>query len=157
MFNEHSMEERRNFLKKSLLGIGVVICSSSLAGMISSCSNSVSPIVVGGNATLDITTTPQLLVPGGAVKKVFTGQFGNKPVLIIRLDVVAFAAFTTVCPHEGAEVSLPASSTADIVCKEHDARFSHTDGSVIEGPATRALTLFNTSFDSANNLLAISY
>jgi Rieske Fe-S protein len=157
VFNELSVDDRRDFLKKSLLGIGVVLCSSALAGLVTACSSSTGPSVAGGTATLDISTTPQLLIPGGAIKKTFSGQFGNKPVLIIRLDTSTFVSFTTVCPHEGSEVSVPSSPTSNIICRAHGSEFSHTDGSVRKGPATSNLTKFNTVFDSAKNTLTISY
>jgi Rieske Fe-S protein len=157
VFNELSVDDRRDFLKKSLLGIGVVLCGSTLSSLVTACSSSTGPSVVGGTATFNITTVPQLLNIGGAVKKTFSGQFANKPVLIIRLDTTTFVSFTTVCPHEGSEVSVPSSPTSNIICRAHGSEFSQADGSVRKGPASSNLTKFNSVFDSASNKLTVSY
>ncbi|GAA2708139.1 Rieske (2Fe-2S) protein [Actinoplanes palleronii] len=50
----------------------------------------------------------------------------------------AFKAFSKVCTHQGCPVS---SITGDkILCNCHNSQFSIKDGSVVQGPATKALS-----------------
>lgn len=59
-----------------------------------------------------------------------------------------FKAFNKMCTHQGCPVS--AISGAEIVCRCHGARFSITDGSVTNGPATRPLKAAKAVVEGTN-------
>jgi Rieske Fe-S protein len=149
-------DKRRDFLKISLSMAGLAIGSTSLGTLIQSCSSNPVNTTLTGNATLDITKVPSLLNNGGATKQTFPGQFGDKPVIIVREIDGTFMAFSSVCTHEGNEVGTPANASSDIICPSHSSHFSAVNGSVIQGPASSPLQKFSTSFNAAANVLTIS-
>ena len=63
----------------------------------------------------------------------------------------AFTALTAICTHEGCTVDRFASPV--FVCPCHGSRYS-TSGTVVMGPASRALVQFTTRF--TNNVLTIT-
>ena len=60
-------------------------------------------------------------------------------------------AFSAICTHEGCLVGSVVDN--EIICPCHDARFSATDGSVIQGPATEPLAESPVSVQGGNVVL----
>ena len=81
----------------------------------------------GGPATVSAAEVP---VGGG---KILTAQ----SVVVTQPTAGTYKAFSAVCTHQGCVVSGVANST--ITCACHNSQFSAADGSVITGPATKAL------------------
>lgn len=81
----------------------------------------------GGPATVSAADVP---VGGG---KILTAQ----SVVVTQPTAGTYKAFSAVCTHQGCVVSGVANST--IICACHNSQFSAADGSVMTGPATRAL------------------
>jgi Rieske Fe-S protein len=67
-------------------------------------------------------------VGGGAV-------FSGESVVVTQPSAGEFKCFSSVCTHAGCTVA--AGPTLDCPC--HGSRFSITDGSVLQGPATSPL------------------
>jgi cytochrome b6-f complex iron-sulfur subunit len=149
-------DKRRDFLKISLSMAGLAICSTSLGALVQSCTSNPVNTNLTGNATIDITTEPALLNNGGAVKKSFSGQFGDNPVIIVRESDGTFMAFSSVCTHEGKLANAPANASSDIICPSHNSHFSAVNGSVKSGPASSPLQKFTTSFNATSNILTIT-
>jgi cytochrome b6-f complex iron-sulfur subunit len=106
------------------------INASAVGGVISITIDSSSPLATTGTAALVATSSGNFLV----------SRAGD-----------AFTALTAVCTHEGCVVSNFANSTFECPC--HGSQYS-LSGTVLKGPATRALAQFRTGF--ANNVLTIN-
>jgi Rieske Fe-S protein len=80
-----------------------------------------------GPATVSAAEVP---VGGG---KILSAQ----SVVVTQPTAGTYKAFSAVCTHQGCLVSSVANSTISCAC--HNSQFSAADGSVITGPASRAL------------------
>jgi Rieske Fe-S protein len=78
--------------------------------------------------------TTDIPVGGGAV-------FASKGVVITQPEAGQFKGFDPICTHQGCPVSNVDGGTINCTC--HGSRFSITDGSVKQGPATRPLASKN--------------
>ncbi|MCW3841745.1 Rieske (2Fe-2S) protein [Micromonospora yasonensis] len=77
-----------------------------------------------------LTRTTDIPVGGGAV-------FASKGVVITQPTAGQFKGFDPICTHQGCPVSNVDGGTINCTC--HGSRFSISDGSVKQGPATRPL------------------
>jgi Rieske Fe-S protein len=82
----------------------------------------------GGSRVL--AATGEIPVGGG---KILTAQ----KIVITQPQAGSFDAFTAVCTHLGCTVNTVANGTIDCPC--HGSKFSISDGSVVNGPATAPL------------------
>lgn len=82
----------------------------------------------GGAAALGATS--EIPVGGGTV-------FKAQKVVVTQPAAGTFKAFSSVCTHQGCQVSEVAGGTINCDC--HGSKFSAADGSVTEGPAKRPL------------------
>ena len=108
---------------------------------------SINASIAGNAITLNIDAGSPLSAVGAAALINASGR----SFLVTRTGQNAFTALTAVCTHEGCTVSTFQSQTFECPC--HGSQYS-TSGSVLKGPATRALAQFPTSF--ANNVLTIT-
>jgi nitrite reductase/ring-hydroxylating ferredoxin subunit len=60
-------------------------------------------------------------------------------VLVVQPNGGTFKAYDAKCPHRGVPVN-PPDADGIVVCPRHRARFKAADGSVVKGPAERALS-----------------
>jgi nitrite reductase/ring-hydroxylating ferredoxin subunit len=96
----------------------------------------------GGSELAQTTDIPQ----GGG--KVFEAQ----KVVVTQPSSGQFKAFSAVCPHQGCLVNDVSGGTINCPC--HGSKFSVTDGSVKNGPATSGLAAANVSVDGTSIKLA---
>jgi Rieske Fe-S protein len=61
----------------------------------------------------------------------------DKKIVITQPQAGSFDAFTAVCTHQGCTVGSVAGGTINCPC--HGSKFSITNGSVVNGPATSPL------------------
>jgi len=131
--------ERDEFLKS--LGIGLaLVCTGSCFTACSKGGDSEEATPnngTGNTASIDITSLANI----GSKSKV-------NGVLFIRIaasnTLNSFLATEPACPHEGQEQLNWVQSENKIRCSAHGSEFSST-GSLLVGPATRALKIYNTT------------
>jgi cytochrome b6-f complex iron-sulfur subunit len=138
---------RRSLLK--VLGAG----SGALCAGVAGCAGSLPevgddqfvslPAVVQGRLVIPLMDFPQLVEVGGAVVGVAQGMDG--PLAIARETETKFSAMPAICTHMACILRYNRlNATLDCPC--HGSSFE-LDGTVINGPATRALTRWTTEFD----------
>jgi Rieske Fe-S protein len=76
-------------------------------------------------------STSEVPVGGGKV-------FGDQKIVVTQPTDGEFKAFSAVCTHQSCLVSQISDGTIDCLC--HGSKFSDQDGSVVNGPATSALS-----------------
>lgn len=94
--------------------------------------------VLGSTATIVV----------GSAKKFMTPDTKETAILIRHSDTVV-KAFTTVCTHEGCDVSY-APSEKTLACPCHGARFDANTGVVLRGPARAPLKSYKVTIDNGN-------
>ena len=95
--------------------------------------------VANGVATVSVDAGSPLATVGGAALV----RTSVRDLLVARTAQDAFTALTATCTHEACTITGFQSSA--FVCPCHGSRFS-TNGTVVNGPATRALQTFATQF-----------
>ncbi|HLK00615.1 MAG TPA: Rieske (2Fe-2S) protein [Streptosporangiaceae bacterium] len=93
------------------------------------------PVPPAGSARPEVlASTADIPVGGG---KILT----DKKVVITQPRAGSFDAFSAVCTHQGCIVGTVSGGTINCPC--HGSKFSITDGSVVNGPATTGLAPVN--------------
>ncbi len=77
------------------------------------------------------------------------GSIVNNGIIIGRTGTSTFVAVSSACTHEGTTIQFQLNNNR-FYCNNHGSTFS-LDGKVTAGPASRALTKYNTTF-SGNSL-----
>lgn len=135
--------DRRAFLARTAL--------AGVAAFLSACA-------AGGDPTAPSFRGPVTVVPGdfpalavvGGIARVDGGQ--GSPVAVVRVSDAQYAAFSLVCPHQGATVNI---AGAGFRCPQHGARFA-SDGSWTGGQSTSNLRALSAAFDPVTGELTIS-
>jgi Rieske Fe-S protein len=83
-----------------------------------------------GPAAGGLAPTSDIPVGGGKV-------FAKDKVVVTQPAQGTFKAFSAICTHEGCTVNKVVSGTIDCPC--HGSKYAIADGSVVHGPASRAL------------------
>jgi len=129
--------------RRAMLTCAGVACAAALAGCARYSTNGgidggqsapSSPEPGGSNGSRVLATTAEIPVGGG---KIFTTQ----KIVITQPKAGTFDAFTAICTHLGCTVNTVADGTIDCPC--HGSKFSISDGSVVNGPATAPLARIN--------------
>jgi len=138
LFKNLFLMDRKEFFNKVLFGGSVLLVAPAV---FSACSKTTTPGTVG-NTVVDLNSSQF------ASLKTVGGFAYNGNVLIIRSSDTQYTAISRICTHMGCTVAYN-SSTKQLVCPCHGARFSST-GAVINGPATSPLTVYSTTLDGTN-------
>ena len=123
--------ERNEFLK--LLGSGTVL---ACAGCWGACSSKSDPAPTNVNFTLDLT------LPENVKLTSVGGSLAKSGVIVARISTTDFVAVSLACTHEGTSVTYQ-SGQQNFLCTNHGSKFDKT-GTVLNGPAAKSLTKFNT-------------
>lgn len=154
--------ERRAFLLNAAASLGVVLSSSALASLLSSCENDTTkPSTTGQKVEFDITTEPALGQVGGVVKQSFGSNNGGMPVFIVRSGETSFLVLSSRCSHDGCEVDLPSLAGGNLVCPCHLAEYDPLSGVQTKPPrgqsATGPLKKFDATYDANRKILTITF
>jgi Rieske Fe-S protein len=133
-------------------GAGVSACASG-ATTDTQASSTAKATAIGGAAAAARTTAA---AAGGVGKDtdvpVGGGKIFNGAVVVTQPAAGTFKAFNATCTHQGCTVSEVTAS--GISCPCHGSVFSINDGSVVQGPATKPLTVMKVTAD--NGTLVVS-
>jgi Rieske Fe-S protein len=77
------------------------------------------------------------------------------PLAVTRISQAEAITVSRVCTHQGCTVALPAAPGATLDCPCHGSRF-RTNGTVVNGPATRALSRFPTRIEGNEVVVSTS-
>ena len=95
----------------------------------------------GGGGGQALTTTSKVPVGGGEV-------LTDQKIVVTQPKAGTFAAFTAVCTHLGCLVDSVSGGTINCPC--HGSKFSITNGSVVNGPATAPLAAVSIKVKGSN-------
>lgn len=125
--------------------MGSVACA---CGQLISCSSkSNDPAPTGIDFTLDLTLAANAALTADG------GSISQQGVIVVRVSAGNFVAYERSCTHQGTPVNYETASK-NFVCPNHGSTFD-INGSVTKGPATKALTKYNTSL-TGNSLRVFS-
>lgn len=134
--------DRKEFLSLLGLSVGGAVVASCLGGCTK---DSVAPSNVDFTLDLSSPANAKLLNNGGYLV--------TNGVIVAKTINGDYVAVSASCTHEGTTVQYQSSNNR-FHCPNHGANFD-TNGSVINGPATRSLHEYNTSL-SGNTLRVYS-
>lgn len=106
----------------TLAGLGLSACSST-----SDTATGAATTAAGAGAKVKVADVP---VGGGVILK-------DAAYVVTQPTAGTFKAFSKICTHQGTVVNRIEKGA--IICPNHGSSFSVTDGSVVTGPATKAL------------------
>lgn len=163
-----TIEERRKFFVQAGSLLGITVCASSMAAVLSACEKDESKLVaVHGDYQVNIANEAGLADVGGGVKKTAGNYNGSKPIIIIRTGAASFLVVSSVCNHAGCEVSAPKSKGANMTCDfndnkcGHNAQFSQTTGLQVVGPnggsPSGGLSVLSSTYDSGTQTLTVHF
>ena len=132
------------------------LSATTLASLVGACGDSPTspsntstvPTVAGSLNGAQLTVPVDAASPLATVGGAGFVQTGGRVFLLFRVSQDTVNTLTAVCTHEGCSVTGIANQT--FVCPCHGSQFS-TSGSVVQGPASRPLQTFPTTF--ANNVV----
>jgi cytochrome b6-f complex iron-sulfur subunit len=155
--------ERREFFRRVFGSTALLLAPGLLASFIESCSSlnnptgsqssgsslsKISGTYQSGIVNIDVGSSSPLASAGGVALVSYSG--GN--LLVDRPTTDTFNALSAICTHQGCLIDSYDSSNKQFVCTCHGSHFSLT-GAVEQGPASRALPTYQTSF--ANSKLTV--
>ncbi len=129
--------------RRTVLACAGAACAAALTGCARYSSKSgidggqsapTSPEPAGSKGARILATTTEIPVGGGKI-------LATQKIVITQPKAGSFDAFTAICTHLGCTVNVVANGTIDCPC--HGSKFSISDGSVVNGPATMPLARIN--------------
>jgi cytochrome b6-f complex iron-sulfur subunit len=153
---------RREFFKRIIGSIAILIAPNLLASFIEGCSSSpTQPQNSGGSSlstisgndqngvvTINVGSSSPLADAGGVALVNYVSSY----LLVDRSSTDTFNAMSAICTHQGCLINSYDSNNKQFVCTCHGSRYSLT-GQVQQGPASLPLPSYSTSF--ANSTLTI--
>jgi nitrite reductase/ring-hydroxylating ferredoxin subunit len=99
------------------------------------------------STSLKLSDLPALSSVGG----VATVKIGSTPIAIVRTGASSFAAFSRICPHQGATIDV---TSTGFHCPNHGATFN-ASGVWIGGERTGNLTSYPVQYDAAAGTVTV--
>lgn len=112
------------------------------------CSVTVSSGVSSGGLVINPASFPALATIGG-IARVDNQQPGTLPIAVVRTGTNTWAAFSMVCPHQGATINITATG---FLCPSHGATFNAA-GQNIGGQTSGPLTALTVTVQADGTLL----
>jgi Rieske Fe-S protein len=130
----------------------VVTCALASCGlMLTGCVAMVThPVPVsGGRVQLSLTSYPELTKPNGAIK--IMPAAASEPVYVLAVGGGEFRAVSPICTHRGCTVDVQGER---LVCPCHGSTYDRS-GTVLRGPAERALTRYPVTRDGDSLVITV--
>jgi Rieske Fe-S protein len=121
---------RRALLAGAGVTYAAVLAGCSTRGVPPATSGTATRAGGGAPAATALAATSQVPEGGGKI-------IDAERIVITQPQPGSFKGFSAICTHEGCFVNSVSNGTINCPC--HGSRFSITDGSVVQGPATRPL------------------
>jgi cytochrome b6-f complex iron-sulfur subunit len=132
--------DRKEFLATLGFGTAAVVCAYCLNGC--SSANPVDAPPTNVDFTLDLTAS------ANAALKTIGGYIYNDRIIIAHINDGSYVALSQTCTHQGGTVQYVTNGN-DFYCPNHGSRYA-TNGSVINGPATKSLQKYNTTLNGTS-------
>jgi len=137
---------RRDFIKKSAIGI---VAGSAVLNSIGTAAYTESRAAravraYGDDIIIKLSENRSLSKPGGSLRV-------SDEIMLIRKSETEFIAVNTICTHKGCDVELEGNK---FVCPCHGSEYT-IEGKVIEGPAKKDLTVYQTIYNPDNGTVTI--
>jgi Rieske Fe-S protein len=78
----------------------------------------------------------------------------GRPIIIIRTGDTAYTTLLLVCTHEGCKGSQISYASTILTCTCHGSKFTAL-GAVVNGPATKPLSTFSTTYNDSDKTVTI--
>ncbi|MGB9853077.1 MAG: Rieske (2Fe-2S) protein [Candidatus Kapaibacteriota bacterium] len=159
---ESTKKSRREFLRYvgSFFATGLAI--STVYPILTSCEKdeSLPAPPPGSTVNINLKDYPDLLnFP--SIKKITVTSPLNMSFIVKRKDQTTFLVFSSLCPHQGAELEVPQNADGNIHCPRHNVDFSTFEnaiGKVVSNPQgvkVGNLPTYQSEFDAKQNILVI--
>lgn len=154
-----NLSTRRQFLKNSFSGLGVIAVGTFSMSLISGCSDDSNPASPsGGNTNQPVTLSVDISMPtnmalatvGGALA-LDSNDIDDQGILLFRESDTVVKAFSRECTHQSC--TIPGFQSGVSTCPCHGSRFN-TSGSAIGGPATSPLKQYTAAL--SGNMITIT-
>jgi len=131
--------DRRDFVMRAAAALAAVALAA--------CSGDPTSPSSVSSTTFSLSDYPALSSVGG----VATVSISGVPVAIVRTSSTTFAAFSRICPHQGATIDVTSSG---FQCPRHGATFDK-NGQWIGGQRTSNLTSYPVSYNAAAGAVTV--
>lgn len=148
---------RRDFVAKTIKGIGTIAVGTFAVSVINACSNNSNPVgsfsgPPGSSITVDLSLTKnQALETVGGTLALGGNAVDSKGLLLFRESESSIRAFSRVCTHQ--QCTIGAFQSGVSTCPCHGSQFN-TSGSALRGPASSPLRSYKTELNQ--NILTIT-
>ena len=132
--------DRRDFMLRAAAALAAVALAACGSDSLTSPSSVTS-------TTLNLADYPALATVGG----VATVTVDGVPLAIVRMSSTTFAAFSRICPHQGATINV---TNTGFQCPRHGATFDK-NGQWIGGERTSNLVSYPVSYNAAAGTLTV--
>lgn len=133
---------RREFARLASLVAVATACASDSGDPVAPDGSGVT--ITGNVLTVPLAQNPTLNQADGMI------LVRAASALIIRISATEYRALSSICTHEQCTVS--GFSGGVLRCPCHGSRYSNS-GAVVQGPATRSLRVFPTTFDAGTGTI----
>ena len=151
--------ERRTVLQAGgLVAVGGIVAACSSSATSAESSAAAAPASSAAAAPASSAAAGSAAPGAGGVAAVTDIPVGgglileNEAIVITQPTEGDVKAFSAICTHQGCLVSEVVEN--EIICPCHGSKFSATDGSVIQGPATTALTSAGVAVEGGSVVLS---
>lgn len=153
--NAHNSQSRRDFLRTALaVSVFSATCgTNTLLGNVIPDDIKETGSKLTGIYTLQFSEFPALRTVGGSIRLQVPGTpLSMGRVIVTRLTQSEFSSLSELCTHEFCAIEPFASGRFNCVC--HGSAFDGR-GKVLNGPATRALTSYTTTYKAGSDFVQI--
>lgn len=154
---------RREFFFKAIQGTAVIALPSVLISFLESCNNNltgpsgpgvtltnVQGTLSNGVVSVNIDSSSPLFKTGTAALV----NFSNGAVLVDHPSNNTFNALSSICTHQGCQVSGYDSGSSQFICPCHGSRFD-INGNVVSGPAPSPLSKYPIQISNNQILIKV--